>query len=129
MRIDPQEDRDAADLDSPYLHHDVLALHGHRDGQRRAGRVAHERGGQELGIRGHPVLVLPAAGVQPLPEVALVVHEPDGHERQVANSFGVVYTGVLPPVVPILPTPAPTTPVPTTPVPTTPAPTTPTTTP
>lgn len=42
-----------------------------------------------------------------------IVNEPsDGTERAVANSFGVVYHGVLPPVVPILPTPTPT-PVPT----------------
>ena len=33
-----------------------------------------------------------------------IVNEPsDGNERLVANSFGVVYNGVLPPVVPILP--------------------------
>lgn len=60
-----------------------------------------------------------------------LVNEPsDGNERQVANAFGVVYDGVLPPVVPILPTPAPTpTPTPTvpTPTPTVPVPTTPTT--
>ena len=46
-----------------------------------------------------------------------IVNEPsDGSERTVANAFGLVYTGVLPPVVPILPTPTPT-PTPTVPVP------------
>jgi hypothetical protein len=45
-----------------------------------------------------------------------IVNEPsDGSERLVPNSFGVVYHGALPPVVPILPpTPTPTpTPIPT----------------
>ncbi len=38
-----------------------------------------------------------------------IVNEPsDGGERLVANGFGVVYHGELPPVVPILPTPTPT---------------------
>ncbi|MCK9826036.1 phosphodiester glycosidase family protein [Nocardioides cavernae] len=66
-----------------------------------------------------------------------LVNEPsDGNERLVANAFGVVYNGELPPVIPILPTPAPTptpTPTPTlppttTPTPTVPPPTPPTTT-
>jgi hypothetical protein len=50
-----------------------------------------------------------------------LVNEPsDGNERLVANSFGIVYNGVLPPVIPIVPTPTPTpTPEPTvTPTPT-----------
>ena len=48
-----------------------------------------------------------------------IVNEPsDGGERTVANAFGLVYTGVLPPVVPLTPTPTPT-PTPTVP-PTTP---------
>jgi hypothetical protein len=55
-----------------------------------------------------------------------IVNEPsDGNERLVANAFGVVYHGELPPVVPILPTPAPTptpTPTPTVPPTTPPAP-------
>lgn len=54
-----------------------------------------------------------------------IVNEPsDGGERSVANAFGVVYNGVLPPVIPILPTPAPTptvTPTVTPPVPPPPA--------
>ncbi|RYB94848.1 phosphodiester glycosidase family protein [Nocardioides oleivorans] len=54
-----------------------------------------------------------------------IVNEPsDGGERLVANSFGVVYNGELPPVIPILPTtptPTPTVP-PTTVPPTTPPP-------
>ncbi len=38
-----------------------------------------------------------------------IVNEPsDGTERTVPNGFGVVYGGVLPPVIPILPIPAPT---------------------
>ena len=41
-----------------------------------------ERGGQPLGVRVDPVLVLPAAGVDALAEVALPVHEADGDERQ-----------------------------------------------
>lgn len=54
-----------------------------------------------------------------------IVNEPsDGSERLVPNGFGVVYTGTLPPVVPILPTPAPTPTVAPTPTPTVP-PTTP----
>ena len=58
-----------------------------------------------------------------------IVNEPsDGGERKVANAFGLIYTGVLPPVVPLVPTPAPT-PTPTPTVPPTPVPTpTPTTT-
>ncbi len=55
-----------------------------------------------------------------------IVNEPsDGNERLVANAFGLVYHGELPPVVPILPTPTPT-PTPT--VPPTPTPTVPPTT-
>lgn len=38
-----------------------------------------------------------------------IVNEPsDGSERLVANAFGVVYHGELPPVVPVVPTPTPT---------------------
>ena len=45
-----------------------------------------------------------------------VVNEPsDGGERKVANGFGLMYAGELPPVVPLLPTPPPTTPPPTSP--------------
>ena len=59
-----------------------------------------------------------------------IVNEPsDGNERLVPNSFGLVYHGELPPVVPILPptpTPTPTPTVPPTTPPTTPPPTTPT---
>ncbi|MEO6512540.1 MAG: phosphodiester glycosidase family protein, partial [Nocardioides sp.] len=56
-----------------------------------------------------------------------IVNEPsDGAERSVANSFGVVYHGVLPPVVPILPTPTPTPTVTPTVPPTAPPTTTPT---
>ena len=50
-------------------------------------------------------------------EMAIVNEPSDGAERKVANGFGFVYTGVLPPVVPLLPTPTPT---PTLPPPTTP---------
>lgn len=54
-----------------------------------------------------------------------LVNEPsDGNERLVANAFGVMYNAELPPVVPILPTPAPT-PTPTPTVPPTVPPTTP----
>lgn len=58
-----------------------------------------------------------------------IVNEPsDGNERLVANAFGVVYHGELPPVIPVLPptpTPTPTpTPPPTTAPPTTPPPST-----
>ncbi len=45
-------------------------------------------------------------------EMGLVNEPSDGNERLVANSFGVVYDGVLPPVVPIVPTAPPTTPPP-----------------
>jgi hypothetical protein len=46
-----------------------------------------------------------------------VVNEPsDGTERKVANGFGLMYGGELPPVVPLLPTPTPPPPPPTTPV-------------
>ncbi|HEX5919172.1 MAG TPA: phosphodiester glycosidase family protein [Nocardioides sp.] len=59
-----------------------------------------------------------------------IVNEPsDGSERTVPNSFGVVYHGELPPVVPILPTTPTPTPTPTPTVPPTPPPTTPPTTP
>ena len=55
-----------------------------RDGdrQRRAVVAGHERGGEPLGVGVDPVLVLPAAGVDALAEVALAVHEPDRDERQ-----------------------------------------------
>ena len=51
-------------------------------------------------------------------EMAIVNEPSDGGERKVANGFGFVYTGVLPPVIPLTPTPTPT-PVPPTPTATT----------
>ncbi len=47
-------------------------------------------------------------------EMAIVNEPSDGGERKVANGFGFVYTGVLPPVIPLVPTPTPT-PIPTPP--------------
>lgn len=54
-----------------------------------------------------------------------IVNEPsDGGERSVANALGVVYDGVLPPVIPLTPTPTPVpTPTPTVPTTTTTPPT------
>ena len=54
-------------------------------------------------------------------EMAIVNEPSDGGERQVANGFGFVYTGVLPPVIALTPVPTPVpTPTPTVPPPTTP---------
>ena len=77
-----QEQRDAADVHAPDLGRHLEPAHGHGDGQRRAVGTRHQRGGQPLGIRVDPVLVLPAAGVDALAEVALAVQQPDRDERQ-----------------------------------------------
>ena len=77
-----QVERHAADVDAPDLGGDVLARD--RDGERQdvAVVVGDERGGGPLGVGRDPVLVLPAARVDALAEVALLVHQADRDERQ-----------------------------------------------
>ena len=77
-----QVQRHPADVDAPDLGGDLGPADRHGDRDRRAVRPGHERGGQALGIGVDPVLVLPAAGVDALAEVALAVHETDRHERE-----------------------------------------------
>ena len=81
LRVE-QVERDAADVDAPDLRGDRHVADGDGDGQRLAVGTGDERGGQALGVGVDPVLVLPAAGVDPLAEVALAIEEPDGDERQ-----------------------------------------------
>ena len=81
LRVE-QVERHAADVHAPDLRRDLHLAHRHGHGQRRAVVAGHERGGQPLGIGVDPVLVLPAAGVDALAEVALPVHQTDGDERQ-----------------------------------------------
>jgi len=75
-----QQERDAADLDAPDLRDDLPV--GDRDGhgQRLVAR-GHERGGHAVGVGVDPVLVLPAARVGALAEVAVAVHQADRDER------------------------------------------------
>ena len=77
-----QVERHAADVDAPDLRGHLHVAHGHRDRERLAVVAGHERGGEPLRVGVDPVLVLPAAGVDALAEVALAVHQPDGDERQ-----------------------------------------------
>ncbi len=77
-----QEQRHAADVDAPDLSRHLEPADRDGDRDRRTVVAGDERGGQALGIGVDPVLVLPAAGVDALAEVALAVHQPDGHERQ-----------------------------------------------
>ena len=53
----------------------------HRDRDRLAVVARDERGGQAVRIGVDPVLVLPAAGVDALAEVAVAVQEADGDQR------------------------------------------------
>src|SRR5438477_270043 len=52
-----------------------------RYGQRRPVAAGDERGRDALGIGIDPVLVLHAAGIDALAEVAAAVHQPDGDQR------------------------------------------------
>ena len=53
----------------------------HRDRERLAVVARDERGGQAVRVGVDPVLVLPAAGVDALAEVAVAVQEADGGQR------------------------------------------------
>ena len=77
-----QVERDAADVHAPDLRGDLHVAHRHGHGQRLAVVAGDERGGEPLGVGVDPVLVLPAAGVDALAEVALAVHQPDRDERE-----------------------------------------------
>ena len=79
-----QEQRHATDVDAPDLGDDIGVVDRHRDRQRLAGLVGHQRRRQPLRIGVDPVLVLPTACVDPLTEVALAVHQADGDHRQPA---------------------------------------------
>ena len=70
------------DVDAPELGRHLEVADGHRDGHGLAVGAGDEGGGRALGIGVDPVLVLPAAGVDALAEVALAVEQADGDERQ-----------------------------------------------
>ena len=77
-----QVERDAADVDAPDLRGHEHVPHRDGDRERLAVGSGHERGREPLGVGVDPVLVLPAAGVDALAEVALAVHQPDRDERE-----------------------------------------------
>ena len=77
-----QVERHAPDVDPPDLRGHLHVAHGHRHRDRCAVGAGDERGGEPLGVGVDPVLVLPAAGIDPLAEVALAVHEADRGERE-----------------------------------------------
>ena len=81
LRVE-QVEGDAADVDPPDLRGDLHVAHGQGDRHRLAVVAADQRGREALRVRVDPVLVLPAAGVDALAEVALAVHEADGDQRQ-----------------------------------------------
>ena len=76
-----QEQRDAADVDAPDLGRYVRVVDRDLDRQRPVVGAGDERGRQPLRVGVDPVLVLPPAGVDPLAEVALSVHQPDRDHR------------------------------------------------
>ena len=76
-----QVERDAADVDAPDLRRDLVVDDRHRDRDRLAVVARDERGGQAVRVGVDPVLVLPAAGVDALAEVAVAVQQTDGDQR------------------------------------------------
>ena len=76
-----QVERDAADVDAPDLRRDLVVADRDRDRDRRAVLAGDERGRQAVGVGVDPVLVLPAAGVDALAEIAVAVQEADGDHR------------------------------------------------
>ena len=80
LRVE-QVERDAADVDAPDLRDDLHVADRHGDRERLAVGAADERGREVLRVRVDPVLVLPAARVDALAEVALAVHQADGDQR------------------------------------------------
>ena len=77
-----QEERHAPDLHTPDLHLNLALANRDAYRDRLAVLPPDEGRGQAFRIGVDPVLVLPAGGVDPLPEVPLPVQETDGHERQ-----------------------------------------------
>ena len=76
-----QVQRHAADVDPPDVGADGVAVDRDLDADRAAVGLGHPGRRQPLRVAVDPVLVLPAAGVDPLAEVALAVHQPDGDHR------------------------------------------------
>ena len=78
-----QQQRHPPHVDPPHLGGDLIAADRHRDAQRRPVLAGGDEDGRRaLGVGRHPELLLPAAVVDALAEVAVAVHEPDGDERQ-----------------------------------------------
>ena len=76
-----QVQRHAADVRAPDLAHDLDVADRDGDRDRRAVVGAHQRGGHAVRVGVDPVLVLPAAGVDPLAEVAVAVEQADRGQR------------------------------------------------
>ena len=76
-----QVERDAADVDAPDLRGDLDVADRDGDRDRLAVVAGDERGGQAVRVGVDPVLVLPAAGVDALAEVAVAVQEADRDQR------------------------------------------------
>jgi hypothetical protein len=83
VRVEEQQ-RHPAHVDAPDLGDDLAPRDQDGDRQRRAVGAGDERRRDAVGIGVDPVLVLPARAVDPLAEVAVAVHQPDGHERHAA---------------------------------------------
>jgi hypothetical protein len=76
-----QEQRHAADVHAPDLRDDLRVGDRHGDRDRLAVVAGDERGGQAVRVRVDPVLVLPAAVVDALAEVAVAVQQADRDQR------------------------------------------------
>jgi hypothetical protein len=81
-------ERDGSDVDPPDLGRHVAAADRDGDREGRPVLARHERDRQPLGVDIDPILVLPAARIDSLPEVALPVEQADRHHRQTGVGGG-----------------------------------------
>ena len=76
-----QKERYPADVHTPDVSRDLGVVDRDSDRHWRSVGVVHADCRQPLRIGVDPVFMLPAAAVDPLAEVALAIHEPDGDHR------------------------------------------------
>ena len=76
-----QQERHAADVDAPHAEGHVVPSERDANDDRRAVGPAHRAHGEALGVHLGPVLVLEAAQVEALMEVAAAVEEPQADQR------------------------------------------------
>src|SRR5205085_7434926 len=82
----------APDFDAPSLRADSAPAHLHLDEYRRARLVAYQLDWQARCVHLAVVLLLPTVAAQALAEVAMMIEQPDGDERQaqIARRFQVI---------------------------------------